>query len=123
MIIFLNLFKVRALAAKVVFVCCRSEERRVGKECRSRWSPFHAKKCVFSLNNKRKSVFCVALDYKKMPDLKRRLRETCRLGVFFLFPPFIYFPSHLYCNTRFEDEDAICRIKYQVTRINGEGRI
>ena len=20
---------------------CRSEERRVGKECRSRWSPYH----------------------------------------------------------------------------------
>ena len=27
-----------------VLVClfvCRSEERRVGKECRSRWSPYH----------------------------------------------------------------------------------
>ena len=23
------------------FVCVRSEERRVGKECRSRWSPYH----------------------------------------------------------------------------------
>src|ERR1039458_8762081 len=23
---------------------CRSEERRVGKECRSRWSPYHSKK-------------------------------------------------------------------------------
>ena len=22
-------------------VLCRSEERRVGKECRSRWSPYH----------------------------------------------------------------------------------
>ena len=22
-------------------VCFRSEERRVGKECRSRWSPYH----------------------------------------------------------------------------------
>ena len=22
-------------------VACRSEERRVGKECRSRWSPYH----------------------------------------------------------------------------------
>ena len=49
------------------------------------WSPFHANKCVFSLNNKRKSVFCVALDYKKTPDLKKRLRETCRLGFFFYF--------------------------------------
>src|SRR6266571_8343348 len=24
--------------------CSRSEERRVGKECRSRWSPYHQKK-------------------------------------------------------------------------------
>ena len=24
-----------------VFGACRSEERRVGKECRSRWSPYH----------------------------------------------------------------------------------
>ena len=24
--------------------CFRSEERRVGKECRSRWSPYHEKK-------------------------------------------------------------------------------
>src|SRR6202521_4843632 len=24
--------------------CLRSEERRVGKECRSRWSPYHYKK-------------------------------------------------------------------------------
>ena len=23
------------------FICGRSEERRVGKECRSRWSPYH----------------------------------------------------------------------------------
>ena len=27
---------------KIKFVgFCRSEERRVGKECRSRWSPYH----------------------------------------------------------------------------------
>ena len=26
---------------KAVFVLDRSEERRVGKECRSRWSPYH----------------------------------------------------------------------------------
>ena len=25
----------------VVNEACRSEERRVGKECRSRWSPYH----------------------------------------------------------------------------------
>ena len=27
--------------AKYAVVVCRSEERRVGKECRSRWSPYH----------------------------------------------------------------------------------
>ena len=26
---------------KVRFLIVRSEERRVGKECRSRWSPYH----------------------------------------------------------------------------------
>ena len=25
----------------VTFISFRSEERRVGKECRSRWSPYH----------------------------------------------------------------------------------
>src|SRR5215211_8690901 len=28
----------------------RSEERRVGKECRSRWSPYHSKKKKIYLN-------------------------------------------------------------------------
>src|SRR2546425_11915209 len=32
-----NLLQIRALAQHG----CRSEERRVGKECRSRWSPYH----------------------------------------------------------------------------------
>ena len=25
----------------IVKMMCRSEERRVGKECRSRWAPYH----------------------------------------------------------------------------------
>src|SRR3712207_9160342 len=29
------------LATTVALFCIRSEERRVGKECRSRWSPYH----------------------------------------------------------------------------------
>ena len=29
------------LSARAVFQVQRSEERRVGKECRSRWSPYH----------------------------------------------------------------------------------
>ena len=37
------LWPVHATAAVVVglLVCLGSEERRVGKECRSRWSPYH----------------------------------------------------------------------------------
>src|SRR3712207_8298800 len=31
----------RILGGKVVSIIPRSEERRVGKECRSRWSPYH----------------------------------------------------------------------------------
>src|SRR3989442_8606739 len=43
----LNVFRMRLLGAEVVGVEAgsrtlkRSEERRVGKECRSRWSPYH----------------------------------------------------------------------------------
>ena len=31
----------RSLSAKLYHMGFRSEERRVGKECRSRWSPYH----------------------------------------------------------------------------------
>ena len=34
--------KMQACERFVLFLeLCRSEERRVGKECRSRWSPYH----------------------------------------------------------------------------------
>ena len=33
--------KVSSLYISQVKQKCRSEERRVGKECRSRWSPYH----------------------------------------------------------------------------------
>ena len=36
-----GLDKVGALAQVQKVKLCRSEERRVGKECRSRWSPYH----------------------------------------------------------------------------------
>ena len=36
-----RLDKVRALIQEPEFLEGRSEERRVGKECRSRWSPYH----------------------------------------------------------------------------------
>mgnify|MGYP000149630762 CR=1 FL=1 len=35
-----NAIKAKRPDAKILFVG-RSEERRVGKECRSRWSPYH----------------------------------------------------------------------------------
>ena len=31
----------KSLPSKRIWPLCRSEERRVGKECRSRWSPYH----------------------------------------------------------------------------------
>ena len=39
-----NVKRVKAIvdgSPKHVYACTRSEERRVGKECRSRWSPYH----------------------------------------------------------------------------------
>src|SRR5256885_4690542 len=36
--------QVAAIALVAVGALARSEERRVGKECRSRWSPYHLKK-------------------------------------------------------------------------------
>src|SRR6266576_6427754 len=35
----------------------RSEERRVGKECRSRWSPYHYKKKKNKLNHRMNSIY------------------------------------------------------------------
>ena len=32
---------VRSVAPQLILMDMRSEERRVGKECRSRWSPYH----------------------------------------------------------------------------------
>ena len=47
-VIYLSFFKPPSLEVgkivgidKVAHLCMRSEERRVGKECRSRWSPYH----------------------------------------------------------------------------------
>ena len=37
-----KLYRERLPEAKIIFLMpSRSEERRVGKECRSRWSPYH----------------------------------------------------------------------------------
>ena len=37
----LNLVESRGQSARIALNLARSEERRVGKECRSRWSPYH----------------------------------------------------------------------------------
>src|SRR3989337_4026963 len=37
-------------------VCSRSEERRGGKECRSRWSPYHSKKITAQFTG----LFCTS---------------------------------------------------------------
>ena len=34
-------FEIRICALQILDFYLRSEERRVGKECRSRWSPYH----------------------------------------------------------------------------------
>src|SRR2546427_12754314 len=34
-------FNIRSIPTLMIFRDKRSEERRVGKECRSRWSPYH----------------------------------------------------------------------------------
>src|SRR5207245_9626011 len=36
----------------VEILLLRSEERRVGKECRSRWSPYHLKKIMLTLSRR-----------------------------------------------------------------------
>ena len=38
---FSYLEKHRDKIKELILTLCRSEERRVGKECRSRWSPYH----------------------------------------------------------------------------------
>src|SRR2546422_7002417 len=39
--LFAYLDRVRTRDGRAALVVARSEERRVGKECRSRWSPYH----------------------------------------------------------------------------------
>src|SRR4051794_41904236 len=42
-----------------IFTFYRSEERRVGKECRSRWSPYHSKKNIGELDVRREGTLYV----------------------------------------------------------------
>src|SRR4030066_1976710 len=42
----LHTLRVRCSGATAVGAANRSEERRVGKECRSRWAPYHSKKTM-----------------------------------------------------------------------------
>ena len=38
---YINTAQSDTLSSVVIMIGLRSEERRVGKECRSRWSPYH----------------------------------------------------------------------------------
>src|SRR2546429_8352101 len=42
--VYQNIYSIGSEQPKHVLILSRSEERRVGKECRSRWSPYHLKK-------------------------------------------------------------------------------
>src|SRR5687767_15990925 len=53
-------------ASSTLLRMTRSEERRVGKECRSRWSPYHSKKKSYSARPLRRSP----------PSLYNQRRET-----------------------------------------------
>ena len=37
----IKLYRMISCTITCTYLLCRSEERRVGKECRSRWSPYH----------------------------------------------------------------------------------
>ena len=40
-LVLVNTCSIREKAEQKIYSLMRSEERRVGKECRSRWSPYH----------------------------------------------------------------------------------
>src|SRR5215204_4328618 len=58
----------------------RSEERRVGKECRSRWSPYHSKK-----KNRRLSALSSASSSPRWITRCPRSRAMLSSGLFFFF--------------------------------------
>ena len=63
-------------------------------------------KCAICQQDKVEPLRCSA----RIPSA----RVMLDLFICLFFPPFIYFTSHLYCITRFEDEDAICRINIRL---------
>src|SRR5450631_3375298 len=50
----------------------RSEERRVGKECRSRWSPYHSKKKSRTIAADRNQQTCSGKTFSIAPTLRER---------------------------------------------------
>src|SRR5438309_10598593 len=53
-LLFLNPQCLASISRWITASSSRSEERRVGKECRSRWSPYHLKKkkkCIIGQRN------------------------------------------------------------------------
>ena len=62
------------------------------------------------------SIFTVDKDIYRVLIKFLIVRKTKTTLFVYFFPLFIYFTSHLYCITRFEDEDAICRINVRLQK-------
>src|SRR6266849_10118445 len=60
----------RPLRAAGVRKASRSEERRVGKECRSRWSPYHKKKKKQSRESGSQIIRSMATEYKCLVKMR-----------------------------------------------------
>src|SRR5215204_5763672 len=66
----------------------RSEERRVGKECRSRWSPYHLKKKWVDSTFSDINLFVLECDAAALAAMVAELaavRSAPETGVFFFF--------------------------------------
>src|SRR6476659_10792094 len=64
--------RITVRSAKSSTCAARSEERRVGKECRSRWSPYHSKR-----KERRRTVGTCSTRHNKdgHEERKRRAKE------------------------------------------------
>src|SRR5476649_1920974 len=65
--------------ASSALASCRSEERRVGKECRSRWSPDHSKKN--SLAEMRAVGMRISADIQALPYVDTASQQFCCAGL------------------------------------------
>ena len=59
--------------------------------------------------------------WEGLGNLAHSAQRNVSLTVCLFFPPFIYCTSHSYCITRFEDEDAICRLNVRLLTVERRG--